>query len=193
MLRHLQIYTKTLLENNLAVLDRTNCSHIGVASSDRDGYVSRLIVSSFDQVQDSDAETGKHLKRDRARANHFQARLEENPFPDASLLNPIEDNQDEAIRAAADSMLKTAQENGLSKTDTLYLRQAVTNFIDIFRVLFSAGPPASIIPLKIELKSDARPVRARLRNYTQEQRPFLTYILNSLRRHGMVYSNPTSP
>lgn len=189
----LETETKTLLEKYLTILDGADCSHIRIANSDWDGYVSRLIVSRSNQVQDSNARTGKHPKLDTARVKYFQACLQEDPFLDASFLNPIDSNQGKATHAVADSMLKTAQDNGLFETDTLYLRQAVTDFIDVFHVSFSAGSSANITPLKTELTSDARPVRTQLRNYTQQQWASFTDMVNSLLRHETVYPNPTSP
>lgn len=105
------------------------------------------MVSRCNQASDSDIKTGKHLKQNKACANYFQVCLEEDTFLDASLLDPIDGNQHEAIRVAASSILKTAQDNGLSETDTLYLRQAFADFMDVFWVSFSAGPPAIITPL----------------------------------------------
>lgn len=127
-----KIDTKTVLQVNLAIFDGTDCAHVGVANTDRDGYVSRRMVSRSYQGQDSNAKTGRHLKQNKARANDFQDRREEYPFPDASLLDLTYGNQHEAISAAVDSILKATQDNGLFETDTLYLRQAVTDFIDVF-------------------------------------------------------------
>lgn len=65
--------------------------------------------------------------------------------------------------------------------------------VDIFRTGFSSGPPAKFLSLRIELSQDGRPVKVRLRNYSQEQEKFLTSMIEDLVRHGMAYANPTSP
>jgi len=62
----------------------------------------------------------------------------------------------------------------------------------VFRTSLSAGPPARIRPLKIELTPQAEPVKVRLRNYSREQREFLSDFVEKLVRSGMAYPNPTS-
>ena len=64
--------------------------------------------------------------------------------------------------------------------------------MDTFRTSFSAGPPAKLPPLKIELTPDAKPVKVRLRKYSQEQKEFMRELVNDLVAHGMAYANPTS-
>lgn len=61
----------------------------------------------------------------------------------------------------------------------------------IFRTSFSSGPLAHLPPLKIELTPDAKPVKVRLRNYSQEQRDFLDQFVKDFVRHGLTNPNST--
>lgn len=93
----------------------------------------------------------KHLKQNKALANYFLAHLEKDSVLGPEVRNPVDGVQHRTIRAAADCKLSTVEDNGLSDTDTLYLDQAVTDFIDVFLVLFCARPLVNIISLKNEL------------------------------------------
>lgn len=64
--------------------------------------------------------------------------------------------------------------------------------MDIFRTLFSVGPPAKLPPLEIDLKQDARPVKGRLQNYSQEQKEHMGEFDYDLVAHGMACPSPTS-
>jgi len=90
-------------------------------------------------------------------------------------------------------MRDQAFQNGLPTAQRKILADLIDSHIDIFRTSFSAGEPAKIKPLKIELTPDARPVKVRLRNYSREQREFLAEFVGKLVRNGMAYPNPTSP
>lgn len=60
----------------------------------------------------------------------------------------------------------------------------------VYRTSFSAGPPAKVEPLKIDLVADGKPVRVRLCIYSQEQREFLATFVYLLVAAGMAYFNP---
>ena len=89
-------------------------------------------------------------------------------------------------------MKKKATDNGLPAEYSERLSELVNKHKDVFRISFSSGPPARIRPLRIELTPNAQPVRVRLRNYSQEQKEFLSEMVAKLVRHGMAYANPTS-
>lgn len=52
--------------------------------------------------------------------------------------------------------------------------------LGVFRMSFFPGPPAKIKPLKIDLTSDARPVKFHLQKYSKEQRDFLEKFVAQL-------------
>lgn len=113
-------------------------------------------------------------------------------MPDPSTLDPSDIDQKEDIDAGISHMLQGATENGLPDENKDKLRQLVQNNVDVFKTLFSAGPPAKIDPLHIELTSDAKPSRVRLRNYSQEQRQFLSRFVETLESAGMAYFNTSA-
>ena len=63
---------------------------------------------------------------------------------------------------------------------------------DIFRMRLAGGPPAKLPPMKINLTAEAKPIRARLRNYSQQQKDFLAKFVSKLMKDGIFHSNPTS-
>lgn len=190
VLQHLQIDTKTLLESNRSVLDGTDCAlaHTG-SNTANGGYVSGLMIMRLNRISDS----GFKDDGRRTSVDYFSACAEKDPLPDASLLDPLDIDQHEENRCAVDKLADNATANGLSPKHRSALRDMLHNHMDVFRTSFSSGPPAKLRPLSIELESDARPVRVRLRNYSKDQREFLSKFVSDLLRHGMAYPNPTSP
>lgn len=57
------------------------------------------------------------------------------------------------------------------------LRGLVSENINIFRTSFSSGPSPKVEPPGISLMEDAKPVRVRTRNYSQEKCMFLAYFV----------------
>lgn len=69
------------------------------------------------------------------------------------------------IRSTVDNTLEVAKENGLTNAYWDYLTTLVNDNFDIFGVEFSFGSPAYLLPLRIELTTQASLVRCRLRKY----------------------------
>ena len=187
VLKHLRVDTKTLLEDNIKTLDGTDCS-LTDQVRDKTGKLGRLMSARFNG-QDNFNEPPPS---NRPKVNYNTARNEEDPFPDPSLLDPIDADQHEDICKAVDNLEKTAREKGLADVYESNLKGILRDHMDIFRTSFSAGPPAKLPPLKIELMPNAKPVRVRLRKYSQGQRDFLSDFVKDLVAHGMAYANPTS-
>lgn len=195
VLEHLKVDTNTLLDTNRSVLDGVDCSEIGNPTAAKNGgMVSRIMVSRLNQVQEDEpnSEVQGELAADRPRVNYNAARNEEDPFPDPSLLDPIDSMQHKEVETETEEMLHKAKENGLSTDHSEKMRYLVQSHKNIFRTAFSSGPPADLRPLRIDLTPEARPVKVRLRNYSKEQRNFLDDQMSKLIRAGMVYLNPTS-
>lgn len=195
VLRHLQVDTRTLLENNRSVLDGSDCSHVGNPTTrSRGGIVSRMMFARMNRVvpEHTANEIAGQRKEDRPRVNFYTARTEEDPFPDPSLLDPIDSDQHGEIIAEIGNLKKIARDNGLPNQDANRLDKIIDENRDVFRTSFSSGPHAKLRPLRIDLTRDARPVKVRLRNYSKEQQDFLTDMTDKLVEHGMAYPNPTS-
>lgn len=194
VLQHLGVDTKTLLEERRDLLDGSDCSSIGAANTGTPGgQVSRLMIARLNRVPNSHVSTDNPSVDTRPRVNYFKVKEEEDPFPDSSLMDPVDSTQSEEVKVEIDNMLQLAVTNGFPTEKLPQLQELVLDHADLFRTSFSSGPPADIPPLKVDLVPDARPVRVRLRNYSQEQREFLSNMVNKLVENGLAYPNPTSP
>lgn len=66
VLRHVQVDTRTLLENNRAILDGADCSNVGIPSAtDRGGRVSRMMIARLNRTRDDQTETEQAKDPDR--------------------------------------------------------------------------------------------------------------------------------
>jgi hypothetical protein len=190
VLQHLGADTKTLLDRNRDVFDGVDCT--GIGKNDDVGTVGRLMTLRLNKLP-APQNSAVILDENRPRINYYDVRQEEDPFPDSSLLDPMDSAQQDDIKEAADDMINQAIDNGLPLQHQPALRKTVLDHMDIFRKTFSSGPPAKVSPLKIDLLPHASPVRVRLRKYSQEQRKFLSSMVAQLVDCGMAYANPTSP
>ena len=100
------------------------------------------------------------------------------------------DSDRDAVLAAIEDQIKETDGDGLAKQKQEDIRSLVNNNLSIFCAAFSAGPPAGIKPFKMDLAPHGRPVRVKLRNYSQEQRQFLKKFVADLLLCGMVHANP---
>ena len=150
VLRHLRVDTETLLEANIKSLDGTHCSLDGKPPTNM-GKIGRLMTARLNRQSNDDTIPAA----DRPKVSFHAVRIEEDPFPDPSLLEPIDEYQQDDIRKSVEDMQKTAKDNGLADAYESNLKSILRDHIDIFRASFSVGPPAKLPPLKIELTPDA--------------------------------------
>lgn len=68
------------------------------------------------------------------------------------------------------------------------LRDLVFKSVNISRTSFQSGPQANVEPLRLVLTADAKSVRSRLRNYSQEQRVFLPNFFALLDTAGDLFT-----
>lgn len=198
VLQHLGVDSKTLLEERRDLLDGADCSSVrSLSPNSSGGLVSRLMTARLHGLLNSDLETSlppdQNLDAPRPHVDYYQVREEPDPFPDSSLMDPIDSSQTEEVDSEINNMIDNAVENGFPSAHVSALKKLVSDHTDIFRTSFSSGPPADIPPLKIDLVPEAKPVRVRLRNYSQEQRDFLSETVKNLVSCGMAYPNPSSP
>jgi len=191
VLKHLRVDTKTLLEENITALDGTDCGLIDAPRGPM-GKLGRLMTARLNGQGNAVGTASRVAATDRPKVHYHQARHAEDPFPDPSLLDPIDNDQHDDIRKAVENIQTTAKKNGLADIYESNLRGILHAHLDIFRTSFSAGPPAKLPPLKIELMPDAKPVKVRLRKYSQAQKEFMRKFVDDLVANGMAYPNPTS-
>ena len=130
--------TRILLENNRSVLDGADFSHVGNPTTlNRGGNVSRMMIARLNRISNSDP-VKEETESSRPRVNYYTARSEDDPFPDSSLLDPLDEDQHDEIRAEVKNLKDTALENGLQPDDGATLDKMVDDHIDIFRTAFSS-------------------------------------------------------
>jgi len=66
------------------------------------------------------------------------------------------------------------------------LRALLIEFDDVIKLKLDAGEPADIAPMKVNLKHDAVPVRAKQRRYPPEKKEFMTKYVQQLLKLGFV-------
>lgn len=193
VLQHLDFDTKTLFEEKRDMLDGIDCSAVPNSTAvSRSGYVSRLTVSHLNNLPSSDG-IDKSDCDNRPRVNYYDIRQEEDPFPDPLLLDPVDTDQLQEVLDLIKDMIQTTINNGFPNRELPELREVISDHTDIFRVCFLSGPSAKLSPVKIDLMPNATLVHVFLRNYSQEQREFLSSFVAHLINFGMAYPNPTSP
>ena len=198
ILQHLGIDSKSLLEQKRDLLDGVDCSAVrDLPGATRGGKVSRLMLARLNQVSNDEVDSAANptdaSDPSRPTVNFFTVRNEQDPFPDSSLLDPVDSEQHDEIASTVEQMVADAVDNGFPVDKLTELQKIVSDYIDIFRVTFSSGPPADFPPLRIDLHPTAKPIRVRLRNYSQAQRDFLATTVANLVKHDLAYANPTSP
>ena len=190
VLQHLRVDTRTLLEDKISSLDGTDCC-LEDDGDMKPGKLGRIMAARVNRLQEKSSNQANPMA-DRPRVDYNHARNEPDPFPDPSLLDPIDKNQHDDITAAVKSMETNAMNSGLADVYQSNLKGVLRDHMDIFRTSFSSGPGAKLPPLKIELLPEAKPVKVKIRKYSQEQQKFLKDFVEKLVAHGLVYANPTS-
>lgn len=96
VLRHIHVDTKPLLETTRTALDGADCSFVGTpAIGDRSGRLSRMMVDRLNSIVPQHPTTTPQLSESRPRVDYNTAHNDLDPFPDPSLLDPIDDDQQE--------------------------------------------------------------------------------------------------
>lgn len=94
VLQHLGSDTKTLLEQKRVVLDGYDCSDvINDCTSSNNGQVSLLLTARLNRIDNDSDENANDINR--PHVNYYRNREEEDPFPDTSLLDPVDSAQHE--------------------------------------------------------------------------------------------------
>lgn len=87
------------------------------------------------------------------------------PFPNPSLLNPINKDQHNHIKGGVDVIEKAAKEHGLASNYEFNLKHMQWDYIHILRTSLSSGPGSRLSLLKIELVLVAKLVKVQKLKY----------------------------
>jgi len=93
------------------------------------------------------------------------------------------DTEDEINDAIEDSV-KDAKENGMSTEGAASLKSLLHEFKDVLRVRLGNDPPAKVEPMKIEIKENSKPFRAKSRRYPPEAREYMDSFTSKIIEYG---------
>jgi hypothetical protein len=96
------------------------------------------------------------------------------------------------VRKACATLVMKTKEAGISTSGLERIRAMMKRYEDVFRVRMGPDPPAKIAPVVIKMRSDARPVRATQRRYSQPQVAFITEKVKEFVRVGALVYNPNA-
>ncbi len=72
------------------------------------------------------------------------------------------------------------------------LVKLLAKYVEVFQLTLGDDPPVDMPPLKIHLKSDAKPIRCKARRFSLPQRDFIQKHIQELQDAGFVYRNSSS-
>ena len=96
------------------------------------------------------------------------------------------------VQPDLDAMITSATDNGFPSHLLQNLRDLLDTYRDIFRTKMGSDPPASVPPMTMQMRRDAKPVRVKVRRYSPPQAVFLRRMVEKLMSFGLVYFNPSS-
>lgn len=90
VLEHLEVDTRTLLEQRSVVLDGTDCADVkSVVGTHKGSQLSRLMQACLNCAKNEDRTTKAELNLSHSRAIYLDVRRETDPLPDSALINPV--------------------------------------------------------------------------------------------------------
>lgn len=96
------------------------------------------------------------------------------------------------VELALQKKVTEAKANNLSSEGVTELQALLREFTEIFRVRLGKTAPAKVPPMRVKLKTGARPVIAKARRYSADQRMFLEKYIDELETMGFVRKNEES-
>jgi hypothetical protein len=92
----------------------------------------------------------------------------------------------EELKKALQALADDVQIKGASIKFVTKLRELLITYQNSFQLRLGQDPPADVLPLKIELKQDAKPKRIPARKYAPSQAQFLAAKMADMERLGLV-------
>lgn len=117
---------------------------------------------------------------------------DEEPHIDDDIYVDIGEDTAEELQAALRSRIDEAAGHGLTARGRTQLEQIISCHREIFRIRLGNSPPAKVEPMHIRLDPNCRPVRAKARRYSQEQRKFLDKYVETLQDLDFVVEVTTA-
>lgn len=159
VLQHVKVDTRTVFEENLSQLSEPDCTTEQNEDPAKIVYVDRLMLWRLNRTEKTpEAQPLVDFK---------QACKEEDPFPDTSLLDPLDSDHTEKIITAVQEMESITEGAGQKSEFEGKIQELLRVSIDRFRCSQSSRPSANLSPLKVELTSNERQVKVKLPNYNK--------------------------
>lgn len=196
VLKHLGIDSGTLLEQNRATLESTDCSPVDHPTTNSNCGARRWLCiarlkckTSFNMDEEKEITAFREMKKyNRPRGNYIFHKLDVHPFPDSTLFSAEESNSEEKEKTDITSMLKRGKQNGFPTWQWPQSEFIIWKFANTFSTRFSSTP-TRVEPLKIELTAEAGPLRVRHRYYSIDKRVFLQSLMKDLEEPKLMYAN----
>lgn len=174
LMRHLQVYTKTLFKITNVAVDGADSRSVGNPTMRGcSKNVRRISLARRNRIVDDSTYSSSLPSKKQTQLDNKIARKKPDPFPVPLFLYPIDRDQREEIRRAAIEILESVKKKGMLDTDVATLRGMVINYLHIFLIGLYADFPAQVNPPKNKLIQYARSTGVCLRNFSQEQSDFM--------------------
>lgn len=107
-----------------------------------------------------------------------------------SQMNALSSKQE--LDMAIEEMIQIAVRSGLPQTWADKLSTLIWQYRDVFRTKLIRHEVVAVKPMKVRLKTDARPVKCQARNYSKLHRDFLEEFTEEVVEAGCLYKNRES-
>lgn len=167
VLGHLSIDTAMLLDRNRQLLDDTDCSAVGNPTVLTGAvFVSRVMTARSNSIPNELLSDPNICKLDpaRPRAVFDYQWIEDDPFPNPTLLDMVDSDQSVEVHLEVEATLERSKAAGIPDDSCERLTKMIKANTDVFRTKLLSGPPVDLMPLRIELMDNAAPTKVRLRN-----------------------------
>lgn len=148
-------------------------------------------VACNENDEENDTKTSADPNPQKPQSNYYVNKTDVDPFPSPSLTDLPGQDQKASVRVAVDEVLADALAQEAAKACFDDLRKIVMVKLGVFWTDFSQSS-ASLPPLRLELKPDAKHVQVKVRKYSDSQWNCTRKIGGRLLEDGLVYPIPTA-
>ena len=114
------------------------------------------------------------------------------PFINDGPITAFGEEDPRKLKSEVEALRERAKENGLSEVLHDKLNNLCSTYQGIFALKLGNQPPAKFAPMKIDLKHDADPVRARPRPVSVDKKIFIRTQTDAMMKYGSAYKNNAS-
>ena len=126
--------------------------------------------------------------------NNLLNKLDSNTENEQAYISDKEDvdlfGSDLSVSNALKAAISKAKAEGLSESEKDDITNVLKKHLDVFRTKLGDDPPAKVEEMRAVIKTDAKPVKARVRRYSEEARQWLSSFVKELETKGLIYKNP---